>query len=38
MKSHTEFQINVAGLAQCGRALDCRAGGRSFDSWGQTNT
>ena len=38
MKSHTEFQINAAGLSQSGRALDCRAGGHGFDSWGQTHT
>ena len=38
MKSHTEFQINAAGLAQSGRALDCRAGGCGFNSRGGTNT
>ena len=38
MKSHTEFQIDAAGLTQSGKALDCRAGGRGFDSWGWTNT
>ena len=26
------------GLAQLVRVLDCRAGGRRFDSWDQTNT
>ena len=38
MKSHTEFQIDAAGLTQSGRALDCRGGGRGFDSRGRTNT
>ena len=38
MKSHTEFQVNVAELSQSSRALDCRAEGCGFDSWGQSNT
>ena len=28
----------VAVLAQSVERVDCRAGGRGFDSWGRTNT
>ena len=32
------YGITAAVLAQLVEHVDCRAGGRRFDSWGQTNT
>ena len=33
-----EHVFSVAVLAQSVERVDCRAGGRGFDSWGRTNT
>ena len=30
--------LSAAVLAQSVERVDCRAGGRGFDSWGRTNT
>ena len=30
--------LSAAVLAQLVERVDCRAGGRGFDSWGRTNT
>ena len=30
--------VTAAVLAQSVERVDCRAGGRGFDSWGRTNT
>ena len=32
------FLLTAALLAQSVERVDCRAGGRGFDSWGRTNT
>ena len=38
-KIYLEFlSFRHAELTACGRALDCRAGGRGFDSRDRTNT
>ena len=37
--SNTDLQILYRGsVSSVGRAVDWRAGGRGFDSWGRTNT
>ena len=36
-KELTAIVLSRGRISSVGRALDCRAGGRGFDSWGRTN-
>ena len=37
-KKSSQIKSNRGRISSVGRALDCRAGGRGFDSRGRTNT